>query len=167
MGMCDDHAVRPPDLEGVDELSLRAYEEWAQTLHVQRQLALRLMPDKDMHPGQARCIWAISTNDGITQRDLAELLHVSRPTVTAMLQRLERSGFVERSNDADDARLTRICLTPSGRELDGKLRAFHRDYINATIGSMSEADRSQFVRLLGVLRANIEQELHSKEAPAQ
>ena len=84
-----------------------------------------------------------------------------------MLQRLERSGLIERSNDADDARLTRICLTASGRELDHRMRAFHRDYINATIGSMSETDLTQFVRLLGVLRANIEQELHPEEAPAR
>ena len=166
MAMCNDHAVRLPELDGVDDLTLRAYEAWGQTLHVQRQLALKLMPDKDMHPGQAKCLWAIASNDGITQRDLAELLHVSRPTVTAMLQRLERSALIERSNDADDARLTRICLTTAGREFDERLRVFHRDYINASIGSMSDTDLAEFTRLLGVLRENIEHGLVNKESPA-
>jgi DNA-binding MarR family transcriptional regulator len=164
--MFDHETARLPDLEGVDDLTLRAYEEWMQTLHAQRQFAMRSMPDKDMHPGQARCLWAISTNDGISQRDLAELLHVSRPTITAMLQRLERAGLIDRSNDIADARLTRICLTKAGRDLDARLRDFHRDYINATIGSMSPTDLAEFTRLLGVLRVNIERQLQTKENPS-
>ncbi len=162
-----DDSVRSPALEGVDPLSLEVYEAWGQTLHLQRQAALRFLPDKHMHPGQARCLWAISTNDGITQRDLAELLHVSRPTVTTMLQRLERADLVERSNDSEDQRLTRICLTPAGRELDAGMRAFHREYINTTIGSLSEHDRAELVRLLGLLRDNIETLLEDEENPAR
>ncbi len=162
---CHHPPIRPPDLVDMDPLLLKAYDEWGQTMHLQRQLALRFLPDTGMHPGQAKCLWAISTNDGITQRDLADLLHVSRPTVTAMLHRLERSGYIERSNDEDDARLTRIFLTDAGRELDERLRAFHRKYIDATIGSFSKPDRAEFVRLLGVLRDNIEHQLHDQEEP--
>jgi DNA-binding MarR family transcriptional regulator len=83
-----------------------------------------------------------------------------------MLQRLERADLIERSNDADDARLTRICLTQAGRQLDEGLRDFHRHYINATLGSMSGADLREFTRLLGVLRDNIEHALQTKENPA-
>jgi DNA-binding MarR family transcriptional regulator len=152
-------AVRPPDLEGVDAVSLRAYEAWGRTMHLQRQLALRIMPEGSLHPAQARCLWTISSNDDITQRDLAELLHLSRPTVTTMLQKLEKAGLVERHSDADDQRLTRICLTDSGRELDGRMREFHREFINATVGSMGPADQVEFERLLGLMRSNMESEL--------
>ena len=143
------------DLDGVNAVSLRVYEAWVCTLHLQRQLAGRILPEKTLHPAQARCIWAISSNDDITQRDLAELLHLSRPTVSTMLQRMEKAGLVERHSDADDQRLTRIRLTDGGRQLDQRLRQFHREFINATIGSMTPQDQREFERLLGLMRDNI------------
>ena len=45
----------------------------------------------------------LSVNDGITQRDLAEALHVARPTVTKMLNAMEKAGLVRRRPDAADA----------------------------------------------------------------
>ena len=139
MSMESNGEVSLLDLEGVDAVSLRVYEAWGCTLHLQRQLAGRILPEKTLHPAQARCIWAISSNDDITQRDLAELLHLSRPTVSTMLQRMEKAGLVERHSDADDQRL----------------RQFHREFINATIGSMTPQDQREFERLLGLMRDNI------------
>jgi MarR family transcriptional regulator, organic hydroperoxide resistance regulator len=166
--MADDACcgARPPDLEGVDEVALRVYEAWGRTLHLQRQLALKVLPDKSLHPAQARCLWAISSNHDITQRDLADLLHLSRPTVTAMLQRMEKAGLVERRSDPVDHRLTRIRVTAAGTELDAGMREFHRSFINATIGCMSTADQEEFERLLGIVRHNIESALGS-HSPAR
>jgi DNA-binding MarR family transcriptional regulator len=124
---------------------------------------MRIRPERHLHPGQARCIWVISTNDGISQRDLAELLHLSRPTVSIMLQNLERAGLIEKTAHPDDQRVTCICLTEAGRELDVRLRRFHREYINATIGAMSRKDRKEFERLLGRLRTNIEQAIEEQD----
>lgn len=158
--------ARPPDLDGVDDVALRVYEAWGRTLHLQRQLALKVLPGTSLHPAQARCLWAISSNDGITQRDLADLLHLSRPTVTAMLQRMEKAGLVERRSDPEDHRLTRIRATTAGRDLDAGMREFHRRFINATIGCMSAADQREFERLLGILRLNIENAL-DRTSPAR
>jgi DNA-binding MarR family transcriptional regulator len=157
------HEPKGLDLEGVDELSLGVYEAWGRTLHLQRQLAMRMLPEKHLHPAQARCLWAISANDGISQRDLADLLHVSRPTVSIMLQNLEKAGLIEKRAHPEDQRITCICLTGAGRDLALRLRAFHREYINVTIGAMSEKDRRDFERLLTILRANIERAIESQD----
>jgi DNA-binding MarR family transcriptional regulator len=147
---------RGPDIDGVDELSARVFEAWIRTAHLQRQFAMRALPDTEVHPGQARCLWAIAGNDGITLGDLAEMLHLARPTVSIMVSRLEEAGLVAKAADPDDQRLTRLAVTPEGRELEGRLRAFHRTYINETIGALSESDRLELERLLGLMRANIE-----------
>ena len=57
----------------------------------------------------------LTTNDGASQRELADVLHLARPTVTKMVQALERSGAVERRPAPGDQRLTRVYLTTSGR----------------------------------------------------
>ena len=162
--------VSAPGLEGVDVISLQVFEQWGRTLHLQRQLALKILPEKNLHPAQARCLWTISANDGISQRDLAGVLHLSRPTVTAMLQRLEKAGLVERHADRDDHRLMRIVLTDEGRTLGARMCDFHRELINATVGSLPSADQREFGRLLGLLSANMESVLgcggtHESDCP--
>jgi DNA-binding MarR family transcriptional regulator len=108
----------------------------------------------------------LSAHDGITQRDLAEILHLSRPTVTTMLQRLEQHGLLERWDDETDQRLTRIRLTLQGRTQAKAFEASFVAYINATAGAMPETDRSELARLLGVLADNTAAALARFEEPA-
>lgn len=87
----------------------------------------------------------------MSQRDLAEVLHVSRPRVTGILQELERSGAVMRSPDEHDQRLTRVYLTADGRRRAGEIHAVFAASLGRTIGAMTEADRRELERLLNIL----------------
>lgn len=49
-------------------------------------------------------------------RDVEEHLELSHPTVSGLLSRLERKGFLELRPDAQDRRCKRIYLLPKGRE---------------------------------------------------
>jgi len=57
----------------------------------------------------------LSTGDGISQRQLAELMHVEGPTLTHHLDRWSAEGLIERRRDADDRRVVRVRLTSAGR----------------------------------------------------
>jgi len=83
--------------------------------------------------------------------ELADVLHVSRPTVTAMLQRMETAGAIERGTDERDQRVTRVHLTPRGHALAERMRMVHADAIKTTIGQLSEDDRRELLRLLSLL----------------
>lgn len=50
------------------------------------------------------------------QRDLAQLLHISPPAVANSLKSLERSGYVRREPDPEDARRNQVALTDKGRQ---------------------------------------------------
>ena len=143
------------ELEGVDELSLRVFRAFLNALRLHRQLMIGALAERDTHPGQAVCLRFLSANDGITQRDLADALHVARPTVSKMLQTMEKAGFIERRPDRDDQRLTRVFLTSAGRKLESGLRAVSAATINETVGALSESDRRELGRLLEALSASI------------
>ncbi len=51
----------------------------------------------------------------LSQRDLARASGVTEQTMSRIVARLERSGYVERHPDADDARRHRVSLTATGR----------------------------------------------------
>jgi DNA-binding MarR family transcriptional regulator len=51
----------------------------------------------------------------LTQRELAVAVHVEDQTVSRTVERLERSGYVERHRDHDDRRRIVVTLTAGGR----------------------------------------------------
>ncbi len=112
-----------------DELSWRVFGALHRVMHAQRRVMTQIMADRDIQPAQAFCMRVLGHHDGVTQRDLAELLEVSRPTVTVMLQKMEKAGLVERRVDTDDQRYTRIYLTEDGwkahEEMHGGPRSVH------------------------------------------
>jgi DNA-binding MarR family transcriptional regulator len=146
-------AMEPPD--GVDALSFDVFRSLMNTVRLNGRLLGRTMAGHGGHPGQAGVLWALGSEEGMSQRELAEKVHLAPPTVTAMLQKLERSGLIERTGDESDQRVTRLHLTDAGRELNRDLRIAHGTYIASVIGTMSEADRRELARLLGVLTDNI------------
>jgi DNA-binding MarR family transcriptional regulator len=147
--------LSPPHLEGVDELSAEVFRALHATLRLHKQLMTRTLAAHGTHPGQATCLRLLAVHDGITQRDLAEALHLARPTVSKMLQAMEKAGVVERRPDETDQRLTCVKLTAAGRALERDLRAVAADYVNETIGTLPEGDRRELARLLDDLAASI------------
>lgn len=164
------HHPHPPNdafdaaLEGVDPLSLDVFKAHKRSMVLSRHLMMTSLSGQESHPGQAACLLALSQRGDMSQSDLADALHVSRPTVTVMLQKLEAAGAIDRRTDEHDQRVTRLSLTPSGAELAERMRAVHADVINSTIGRLSEADRRELLRLLTILNGHAAGQLHGEDA---
>lgn len=109
-----------------------------------------------LYPGQEMILFQLWAEEGVTQSHLVENLCVEPPTVTKTLQRLERAGFVERRQDADDARITRVYLTPQGRELQAPVQQIWEELEAATIGGLSEIEQALLRRLLMQVQNNLE-----------
>ena len=81
-----------------------------------------------LHVGQEMILARLREEDGLSQSQLAGALCVEPPTVTKMLTRMERGGLVERRADAADARVSRVYLTDTSRNL--------HTHVNAAWGSL-------------------------------
>jgi len=143
-------------IEGVDPLSVAVFRAFKRTMVMNRHLMMARLSGEEAHPAQAGCLLVLSRADGLSQSDLAAALHVSRPTVTTMVQKMEASGIVERRADEHDQRVTRLHLTTAGHELAARMRAVHAEIIDGTIGRLSRADRNELLRLLTALDSNAE-----------
>jgi DNA-binding MarR family transcriptional regulator len=154
------------ELEGVDELSAGVFRKFLASLRLHRQLMIKTLAAHGTHPGQAVCLRLLAAHDGITQRDLAQTLQLSRPTVSKMLRAMEKNGVVARRPHDTDQRLTCVFLTAAGRDLETKLRRVAADYVDATIGTLSRDDRLELARLLGELSASITRALDAAETQA-
>jgi DNA-binding MarR family transcriptional regulator len=62
-----------------------------------------------------RILGSLSDNPGLSLSDVAELTLIKQPTLTRLVQRLEKHGLVRKQIDPHDRRLVRLSLTTRGR----------------------------------------------------
>ncbi|MBU2620751.1 MAG: MarR family transcriptional regulator [Proteobacteria bacterium] len=64
--------------------------------------------------GQAGILFLLQHHDGQTMTELSKALAVENPTLTGLIDRLEKSAFVRRQAGSEDRRSFNIYLTPDG-----------------------------------------------------
>ena len=111
-------------------------------------------------PGQELLLMQLWDRDGCSQSDLVDRLGLDPSTVTKMLQRLERDGWVCRSPSGDDGRVTIVSLTAAGRGLQCHVTRLWGELERETVRSLSDDERRS---LLGLL-TKMEQSLHAEVA---
>lgn len=121
------------------------------------RLAALLAPH-GVHPGQDLLLLAVWGEPGLRQAALAARLGVEPPTVTRMVQRLERSGLVERRRDPHDARLLRIHPTPRSRLLEATVRRAWSDVDARLLEALGEGDAERLRKLLDAAQRVLKEE---------
>jgi DNA-binding MarR family transcriptional regulator len=143
------------ELAGADELSLATFRAFRDAIWAHKHALAKQFEANGAHMGQAACLRVLHGGEGCTQRDMADILRVSPPSITGMLQAMEKNGAIVRKRDEADQRLTRVYLTDKGRAMAADLRRVLAAYIMQTVGQMPEADRRELVRLLSELNEKI------------
>lgn len=82
-----------------------------------RVLGHRMHMMSDGRAGQGRLLGLLLENDGITQREMQDMVFVRSGSLSEVLGKLEAAGLVERRPSAEDRRMMRVFLTePGARE---------------------------------------------------
>jgi DNA-binding MarR family transcriptional regulator len=102
---------------------------------------------------------------GLRLSELGDRLLVRPPSVTGVIDRLERSGLVRRSADNADLRAKQVSLTAAGRALlDGSTRG-HAARVRKLMEALSPAEQADLARLLQKLGRHMAA-VADKEPPA-
>lgn len=78
--------------------------------------------------------------EGITQRDLAERLYVTKGNVSGLVDRLVEAGLVIRRAIPGDRRSYALHLTEAGRKAAEDGMKVHLRFVEETVGKLSDAD---------------------------
>jgi DNA-binding MarR family transcriptional regulator len=90
--------------------------------------------------------------------DLAAHQAVAQPTMTALVGRLEARGLVARRPDPDDARATRIEITPAGRAALHARRERRAAHVAQRLAALTSSERAALAAALPALRRLAHQE---------
>jgi DNA-binding MarR family transcriptional regulator len=145
--------ARPPDDNAFREL-IRTYG----------------LVERVMHPYFARfgitgSQWGVLRNlhraeeEGLPRLRLTELgerLLIRPPSVTGLIDRLERARLVARHGSPIDLRTKQVSLTAAGRRLVQRVLAVHQQQVNAVLSGLNAQERAELQRLLRLWRKNLE-----------
>jgi len=76
-----------------------------------------LFEELGLYRGQHRILRALWMQDGLTHTELSEYAHVKPATISTTIQRMEAAGLIERRQDTEDQRVSRVFLAETGRGL--------------------------------------------------
>jgi DNA-binding MarR family transcriptional regulator len=91
---------------------------------------------------------ALWVGDGITIGELGQRVALDGSTITGILDRMEKNGYVERRPNAEDRRSALVYLTQKAREVGPRIIGF-ADELNAAIRkNIPGQDMAVFERVL-------------------
>ncbi|WP_025762618.1 MarR family winged helix-turn-helix transcriptional regulator [Dyadobacter tibetensis] len=96
----------------------------------------------------------IFRQNGISQNELAELTFKDPPTVTRIIDILQKKGLVERGLAIGDRRKFRLTLTDDGVAIYHAAFPVVAEIRRKGWGSLSEADYQHFVRIMDSIYQN-------------
>ena len=118
-----------------------------------------------LHHGQGKLLATLLQQDGCSQRELCGLLQIRPASLSELLDKLERSGAVDRRQSPDDRRVSCVYLTDLGRER-AALAAVHRKKEAQMLAAcLTEAEQEQLIGLLQKVEAGLKRQLEGEDPP--
>lgn len=99
-------------------------------------------------PAQLGALRKLWKNDGMTNTELGEQLFLKTSTVTALIDRMERDGYVFRERNKEDRRVINLWLTEKGKELKDRLPDLESVMREKLKEKFSEPELRELTRLL-------------------
>ena len=92
--------------------------------------------------------------DGITVGDLCKRLYLDNGTVTPLLKKLEKAGYIRRERSKDDERIVMVYLTDSGKAFRTQVEEIPGQVGNCM--TLEEKEAAQLYSLLYILLNSLE-----------
>ena len=109
-----------------------------------------------INPRQIPILRLIADKEGLSQREIAEMLEITPPTVNVTIQRLEKSGFLYRKADEADQRISRIYLTEKGHQAKDYGMQEVAEYERIMLDGFSDVELCLLRRFLEQIADNID-----------
>jgi len=127
----------------------------AQICRLHHARAHTLLEELGLYRGQPPVLHALWEREGLAHGELAARLHVQPATITKMIKRMEKAGFVVRRSDPRDQRVSRVYLTDAGRAIQAEVRRVWRALEEETLDGFSLEERMSLRCFFLQMRENL------------
>lgn len=117
----------------------------------------RLILDSPLTMAQLKTLIVLRIHGPMGGNELATRMHVSVPSVSGMVDRLEARDLVTRQEDPADRRVRRVILSEAGSAMIAEHEAAGREINEEILGALEVEDLRALVQGLGAVRRAVVQ----------
>lgn len=110
----------------------------------------------DMNRSSAGVLFLLYQRKTMSQKALAEQLNVTAPSITSLIQKMEKTGYITRRPDDQDQRVMRLSLTEKGKSCIQSVKDVAERMEKIIFEGMSVEERLLFRRLMLQVNENLD-----------
>ncbi len=111
--------------------------------------------DVELNSAQGRIMFALWQKDGVSINELAKKTQLKKSTLTSMLDRLERMGYIRRQRSKKDRRKILIKRTEKDRTMEKKYVEVSEEMTRLFYKGFSKSEIDRFEKDLGRILNNL------------
>lgn len=127
-----------------------------------RDRANRLIVDQlkeygidDILPAHGAVLVRLFVNETMSLGQVAREISRDKSTVTTLVNRLERAGYIEKTKDPGDARISIVTLTVKGKDLRPVFDKISARLLETLYAGFSDLEKKILVTLLSRMKGNL------------
>lgn len=110
---------------------------------------------KDLDTSHGDIIGAIFARNALSMNELAAIIEKDKSTVTALVNKLVRLGYVERIKSDADSRVIFITLTKKSKALWPIFERISATLLSTIYKGFSDSDKESLIKLLSKVDSNL------------
>lgn len=110
---------------------------------------------QNIAPSHGDILAALFKRDKATMTEISEIIHRDRSTVTTLVNKLIKLGYVSSKKDFNDNRSSIIYLTEKGKELEAGFKEISQKLYMIEYKGISEEEKMIFKSLLQKIHDNL------------
>lgn len=126
-----------------------------QVTHLSNCLAKQKFGKHDLKPGHAGILFILNKEGELSQRELSEKMNLTPPTITSVIQKMEKLEYIRRKPDEKDQRVLRLCVTEKGKAFIDDICRVGKQIEEMVFRGMSMEETLLLKRLLVQVRDNL------------
>ena len=123
-----------------------------------RSAVRQIMESEGLYYGQLPILEIVSEKGRCTQKEIADALKVSAPSVAVSIKRLVKHGLLIKSTDENDQRANLVSVSEKGQEITKACRRKFNELDARIFADFTEQDMIQLHSLIDKLNQQIEKE---------
>ncbi|MBU5441071.1 MarR family transcriptional regulator [Paenibacillus sp. MSJ-34] len=93
-------------------------------------------------------IYALFKTPRLTMADISRRINKDKSTVTALVDKLVRLGYVTKERDVEDTRVVYVALTDKGKELQPIFESVSKELLDLFYLGISEKEKENLLHIL-------------------
>ncbi|MBQ3241746.1 MAG: MarR family transcriptional regulator [Oscillospiraceae bacterium] len=141
------------DISGIDLM-----HQFHHTFNLMHRQYHQISNDKvGIRHGQGKILMILTREDGIGQKELAERLQIRAATLSELLDKMQKNGWIVRKNNENDRRKINIHITEEGKAVSEQNREARNEMAEKMFGVLSDAEKETLKKLFERLDESLQQ----------